>query len=188
VTAGRSDQEISVLFEELAGGSADAARLVACLYDELRALAEKFFRGERGGHTLQPTALVHEAYLRLARDGKVRWRSRAEFLGWAARVMRQVLIQHARSRKRKKRGGGAERVALDDVVVSFEECSGDLEAVNAAVDELTRLDERKGRVVELRFFGGLSLPDIARVLGASQATVERDWRFARAWLKKALEG
>jgi RNA polymerase sigma factor (TIGR02999 family) len=178
--------EISALLGG-AAGDADAARLVACLYEELHALAERFFRGERTGHTLQPTALVHEAYLRLAADGKVRWKNRAEFLGWAAHVMRQVLIQHARRRKRRKRGGGAKQVALDEVVIGFEECSGDLEAVNAAVDELTRLDARKGRVVELRFFGGLSVPEVAVVLGASEATVERDWRFARAWLKKALE-
>jgi RNA polymerase sigma-70 factor (ECF subfamily) len=179
-------EELKAMLGELGGRPDLDGALLESLYDELRRLAARFLKRERPDHTLQPTALVHEAYLRLARSGKVCPSHRAELLGWAARLMRQILINHARDRRRAKRGGAAARVPLDEVQVSFAEESTRIEDLSGALDALTRLDARKGRVVELRFFGGLTLPEIAETLGVGQATVERDWRFARAWLKKAL--
>lgn len=169
-------------------GCRNADRLVPALYGELRALAGKLLQEERRGHTLEPTALVHEAYLRLAGAKDLGCESREQFLAWAARVMRQVLVSHARARKRQKRGGGAQRVPLDEVLVRFEESASDLESLDEALDDLARLDPRKSRMVELRFFGGLTNEEVATVLGISRATVERDWRFVRAWLRARLGG
>ena len=163
-------------------------RLVPQLYDELRALAAREMRRERAGHTLQPTALVHEAYLRLARENQVDWKRRSQFLAIAARNIRQILINHANARGAAKRGGGAARVTLSTVAFLAGEPEVELLDLDAALRDLHDLDERQARVVELRFFGGLSVEEAAEVLGVSPRTVKSDWRFARAWLHTPLEG
>jgi RNA polymerase sigma factor (TIGR02999 family) len=170
-----------------AGEPSAADRLVPELYEELRSLAASFLRRERPGHTLQPTALVHEAYLRLLAQEGIRWQDRAHFLGWAARVMRQVLVSHARTRGALKRGGGQLKVPMDEVLVSFEKRALDLQALHDALGALAALDEQKSRIVELRFFGGLSVEDVAEVLSISKSSVERQWRLARAWLRQRIE-
>ena len=164
-------------------------RMLPVVYGELRRLAAHYLSHERPGHTLQPTALVHEAYLRLVDQRRADWRNRAQFLGLAAGMMRRILVNHARDRAAAKRGGDAERVSLSLV----EAPSGgspdvDIIALEDALQRLAALDERKSRVVELKFFGGLTTAEIAEVLQLSGATVEREWSFARAWLYDAIEG
>lgn len=172
------------------GGRDKAAldQMLPVVYEELHRLAERYLSRERPGHTLQPTALVHEAYLRLVDQRRVDWRNRAQFLGLAASMMRRILVNHARDRAAGKRGGGAEAVSLGlmEAVAGVEEI--DLIALEDALGRLGAQDERKGRVVELKFFGGLTIEEIAEVLGVSGATVEREWAFARAWLFDAIEG
>jgi RNA polymerase sigma factor (TIGR02999 family) len=163
-------------------------QMVPVLYDELHRLAEGYLSHENAGHTLQPTALVHEAYLRLVDQRRVDWRNRAQFLGVAAGIMRRILVDHARSRAALKRGQGAVPVSLSLVEAPSGEPDVDMIALEEAVERLTALDARKGQVVELKFFGGLSAREIAEVLGVSDATVEREWTFARAWLYRAIEG
>ncbi len=168
------------------GSDSAASELLALVYDELHALARQMFADQRPGGTLQPTALVHEAYLRLVRL-EVDWSSRAQFFVIAARAMRSVLIDHARSRGRNKRGGGWQRVAL--TVVEETPSPRDevpVEAIDAALVELSELDDRKARLVELRFFGGLSSEQAAGILGISRSTAAEDWRTARAWLHDRL--
>lgn len=172
----------------IGAGKGDAAALGAMLplvYDELRRLARAYLGRERPGHTLQPTALVHEVYLRLIDQRRVDWTNRAQFLGVAASLMRRLLVNHARDRAADKRGGGATRVTLPGDQGS-PAAEVDVTVIHDALDRLTALDERKGRVVELKFFGGLTTPEIAQVLGVSVATVEREWTFARAWLYDAV--
>jgi RNA polymerase sigma factor (TIGR02999 family) len=165
--------------------------LLPLVYTELRRLARSYLRRERAGHTLQPTALVHEAYLRLIDQGQARWQSRAHFFGIAARLMRQILIEYARSRNATKRGGGL-RVTLAKSILRFEEKDVDLLALDDALSEMEKIDSEKSRVVELRFFGGMSIEETALAMGISTATVTRHWRMARAWLyrriKKGREG
>ena len=158
------------------------------LYDELHRLAEAYLRREDPGHTLQPTALLHEAYLRLIDQRRVDWRNRAQFLGVAAGIMRRILVDHARSRAALKRGSGAEPVSLSLVEAPSGRPEVELIALEQALERLTALDPRKAKVVELKFFGGLTAQEIAEVLQISDATVEREWTFARAWLYKAIEG
>ena len=162
------------------------ARLVPLVYEQLRRLAIRYMRGERQDHTLQPTALVHEAYLKLIEQRRVSWESRAHFYCVAARLMRRILIDHARDVKAVKRGGG-EKVPLEDCLVYSEERPGELLAIDEALSRLADLAPRQGRVVELRFFGGCSEEDIAKILEVSVRTVKRDWRVARAWLFAELE-
>jgi RNA polymerase sigma factor (TIGR02999 family) len=169
-----------------AGELRAADRLLPELYEELRRLAASLLRRERPDHTLQPTALVHEAYLRLLAQEDLRWQDKAHFLGWAARTMRQVLVSHARAHRARKRGGGQRKVPLDEVVVAFEKRALDIEALDEALEDLSALDERKGRIVELRFFGGLNVEEVAEVLAISKSQVERDWRLARAWLRQRI--
>jgi RNA polymerase sigma factor (TIGR02999 family) len=162
--------------------------LMPLVYDELRRLARGYLARERCDHTLQATALVHEAYLRLIDQRQVDWTNRAQFLGVAAVMMRRILVNHARGRAADKRGGGAERVPLglaDDIGTAP---TVDLLAVHEALHELEATDARKSRIVELKFFGGLTTAEIAEVMGLSPATIERDWSFARAWLYDALAG
>jgi RNA polymerase sigma factor (TIGR02999 family) len=156
------------------------------LYDELRALAERVLRSERPDHTLQPTSLVHEAYLRLAKQDQVRWKSRSHFMAMAATMIRRILIDHARGRAALVRGGGRERVTLDDSDGLATEGDLDLDALDEALRKLAAFDERRSRVVELRFFGGLTNEEIGEVLGVSKWTVVDDWRLARAWLRREL--
>lgn len=160
--------------------------LVPVLYDELRSLAATFLRRERVDHTLQPTALAHEAWLRLVDADQVQWRGRSHFLGLAARVMRRVLIDHARRNQAAKRGGGRRRITLSEATPIVGKGEVDLLALDEALTELARLDERKARVVEARFFSGMTMRQVAEVLGVSQTTAEEDWYFARAWLAHQL--
>lgn len=144
--------------------------------------------GERAGHSLQATALVNEAYVRLVDAKRVQWSDRAHFLAIAARVMRRILVDHARSRGYQKRGGNAERVPFDEAMFPSPEPLPDVVALDDALQALTAFDERKGRVIELRFFGGLTLEETASALDVSVDTVTRDWRFARAWLRREMRG
>jgi RNA polymerase sigma factor (TIGR02999 family) len=161
--------------------------MLPLVYDELRRLAGSYMSRERPQHTLQPTALVHEAYLRLVDQRRVDWRNRAQFLGMAAVMMRRILVNHARDRAAAKRGGSAERVSIS-LAEALPSPELELIALHDALERLTAVDPRKGRLVELKFFGGLTTDEIAEVLQISSATVERDWSFARAWLYDALEG
>ena len=161
--------------------------MLPLVYQELRRLARHYVSRERPGHTLQPTALVHEAYCRLIDQRQVDWTNRAQFVGLAANMMRRILVNHARDRVAAKRGGGAERVSL-----RFAEGvpGGDIDVLvlHHALDRLAAIDPRKARVVELKFFGGLTTEEIGRVLDVSLATIEREWSFARAWLYQEVEG
>ncbi len=164
-------------------------QLMPLVYDELRRLAQGQLRRERVAHTLQPTALVHEAYLRVIDQDQVDWESRAHFLAIAAKVMRQVLIDHARRRGAQKRGGEWQRITIGKAESSQDrEEEVDLIALDDALKKLAEMDERKSRVVELRFFGGLSMPEVATALNVSQRTAEADWYMARAWLRAEIEG
>src|SRR5881397_567959 len=153
-------------------------RLIPPVHAELRRIARRYMRNERAGHTLQTTALIHEAYLRLIDAAQVRWQNRAHFFAIAARLMRQILVDFARERGYQKRGGGARKVSLDEAVL----------AVNEALSALDGIDARKSQVVELRFFGGLSVEETAEALKVSPETVRRDWRLARSWLLRRLSG
>ena len=163
-------------------------QMLPVLYEELHRLASHHLSREATGHTLQPTALVHEAYLRLVDQRQVDWRNRAQFLGLAANMMRRILVNHARDRAAQKRGGGAAPVSLSLVEAPSGRPDVELIALEDALQRLAALDERKGKVVELKFFGGLTIQEIAEVLQVSDATVEREWAFARAWLYEAIEG
>jgi RNA polymerase sigma-70 factor (ECF subfamily) len=155
---------------------------------ELRRIARRCMAGEKAGHSLQATALVNEAYLRLVDARRVRWQDRSHFLAMSARLMRRVLVDHARGRQYQKRGGGAQRVTLVDGLAGTDERPHDLVALDDALEALARSNERKARVVELRFFGGLTLEETAHVLGISADTVDRDWKLAKAWLLRELRG
>lgn len=161
-------------------------RLVPLVYDELRRLAQNYMRKERAGQTLQTTALIHEAYLRLIDADRVQWRNRTHFFGIAARLMRQILVARARERGCQKRGGGAERVSLDEAMVIDERLDEDLVALDEALGELSQFDARMAQIVEMRFFGGLTEEEIAAALDVSTKTVRRDWRLARSWLRRKL--
>jgi RNA polymerase sigma-70 factor, ECF subfamily len=169
-------------------GGLASEQLAEALYPELRRLAGSLMRRERADHTLQPTALVGEAFIRMVDQTKTDWRDRAHFLGIAARVMRQVLVDHARRHAAAKRGAGGERVTLDDAVGARGERAADLLVINDALDRLAALDERGARVVEMRVFGGLTVEEIAHVLGVSKRTVDADWAMARLWLAREFGG
>jgi RNA polymerase sigma factor (TIGR02999 family) len=162
--------------------------MLALVYEELRRLAASYLRGERPGHTLQPTALVHEAYLRLLNQRQVDWSNRAQLMGLAAVIMRRILVNHARDRIADKRGGGAPHVSLTVAGESIGAAEVSVLDLHDALTRLTDVDPRKGRIVELKFFGGLTTEEIAETLALSTATVERDWKFARAWLARAIAG
>jgi RNA polymerase sigma-70 factor (ECF subfamily) len=163
-------------------------QMLPVVYEELHRLATQYLSREATGHTLQPTALVNEAYLRLVDQRRVDWRNRAQFLGVAASMMRRILVNHARDRAALKRGGEAEQVSLSPLASPSGRPDVDLIALESALERLAALDERKSRVVELRFFGGLTTEEIGEVLQISGATVEREWAFARVWLYDAIEG
>jgi RNA polymerase sigma factor (TIGR02999 family) len=172
----------------IAWGKGDPAALEALtpvVYDELRRLARHYMGNERAGHTLQATALVNEAYMRLVDIHKVQWQNRAHFFAMSARLMRRILVDSARSRKYQKRGAGAQRVSLDERLLVAEP-GRDLVALDDALNELAKVDERKSKVVEMRFFGGLSVEETAEALGVSVDTVMRDWKLAKAWLLREL--
>lgn len=185
-----SDQEeITRALAELADGDRDAMdRLLPIVYENLRVLAQRELRRERQDHTLGATALVHEAYLKLAQLDRISWEGRAHFFGAAAQAMRRILISYARMKKAEKRGSGAEHVPLEDVVVVARDRPADLLALDDALERLAELDDRQARVVECRFFAGMGVEETAEVLGISPATVKRDWTLARAWLNRELGG
>ena len=168
------------------GDQAALDQLLPLVNDELRRLARNYLRRESPGHTLQPTALVNEAYLRLIDQKQVQWQNRAHFFGIAAQLMRRILVDHARRHAYAKRGGGAIQVSFDEGMAVTEAKAAELLAVHEALEQLTKLDERKGRIVVLRFFGGLSLEEVAEVLSISSPTVQREWRAAKAWLHRIL--
>jgi RNA polymerase sigma-70 factor (ECF subfamily) len=161
-------------------------RLVPLVYAELKRRAGAQLARERGSHTLQPTALVHEAFLRLVDQRSARWQNRAQFFAVAAQLMRRILVDHARARAADKRGGDAVRISLDDAGDASTSPEPDVLLLNQALERLARLDERQARVVELRYFGGLTVEEVAAVLEVSQITVKRDWAMARAWLYREL--
>jgi RNA polymerase sigma factor (TIGR02999 family) len=181
------DDLTRLLEESAAGDETAAARLFPIVYDELRRLAGAALRRERPSHTLQPTALVHEAFLRLVDVKSSRLQDRGHFIAIAARAMRRVLVDHARSRGAVKRGKAEARLSIDDVDVAAVDASDmDLVALDQALERLAAIDERQARIVELRFFGGLTVEETAVVIGASDRTVKRDWQMARAWLRREL--
>jgi RNA polymerase sigma factor (TIGR02999 family) len=180
--------DVTALLGELTKGNPDAgSKLVPLVYGELRRMAARYMRQERTGHTLQATALVNEAYLKMLGQHSVDWQSRAHFFGIAAQVMRRILIDHARSHVRDKRGGGQEGVPLDEALVFSEERSADFLELDSALGRLADLDVRQAKIVELRFFGGLTVEETAEVLGISPKTVKRDWSVAKAWLHGELK-
>ena len=162
--------------------------MIPLVYEELHLIAKRCMAGERAGHSLQATVLVNEAYLRLVDANDVAWHDRAHFLAVAARAMRRILVDHARVHRAQKRGGGAMRVTFDEALVVSNEPREDFASLDDALQALTAFDERKGRVVELRFFGGLSVEETASVLKVSPETVRRDWQLAKAWLQREMRG
>lgn len=179
--------EVTLLLRMFRAGDVDAtSRLMALIYPELRKIAQVQFRREREDHDLQPTALVHEAFLRLVAHEHHTWENRGRFFAAAANVMRRILIEHARARSAQKRDGASTRIPLDDVLTLTHEQSADLLDLDQALTELEHLSPRQARVVELRYFSGLSVPEIASALGLNPRSVDRDWATARAWLRNRL--
>ena len=186
-TSSVSQQRVTELLAEWShGDNAALAELTPLVYEELRRLAHHFMEGQRPDHTLQTTALVDEAYLRLADQTKPSWQNRAHFFAVAARAMRQILVNYAKSNRAQKRGGGALKVELDEVAIISPEESKEIVDLHEALERLATLDSRKAQVVELKYFGGLNYDEMAEVLKISPVTVRRDWRFAKAWLYKEL--
>jgi len=179
-------QQLTHLLDEAATQNRPAEDLLPLVYDELRALAHARMARERPGATLQATVLVHEAYLRVAGDRKRAWNGRAHFFGAAAQAMRRILVEQARRRSRQKRGGGARPIDVDEAELAVEPPSDDVLAVDEAVARLEQQDPRKGEIVNLRYFAGLTNAETAEVLGVSVGTIEREWRFIKAWLQTEL--
>ena len=181
-------ENVTQLLIDLSNGDRNAVDiLLPVIYDELRKLAANYLRRERPDHTLQPTALVHEAYLRLVDQTRVNWQNRAHFFGVAAQIMRRLLVDHARRHHAEKRGQNFQKISLDENVDRAVERSTWMIALDDALKALADLDEQKARVVELRYFGGLSIEETAGVMGVTPTTIKRHWRFAKAWLHGAME-
>ena len=184
---GSEPENATLLLNRLQGGDAHAAeQLLPLLYDELKQIARRQFRGQSGEHTLQATALVHEAFLRLIGRPAKTWQDRKHFFAVAATAMRQILVNHARAKNAEKRGGDAQRLVLEENAFAGKETGIDVLALHEALERLKMIDERKHSVVELRFFAGLTVPEVADVLQLSVTTIESEWRAARAWLATAL--
>jgi RNA polymerase sigma-70 factor (ECF subfamily) len=182
-----SQQDVTTLLQNWSNGDAAALQqLTPLVYGELRRLAERQFRRERPGHTLQSTALVHEAYLKLVDQTRVQWHDRDHFFAVASQMIRRILVSHARARHSAKRGGGETRLQFDDTIAIEVRADVDLVALDDAMTGLARVDPQQARIVELRFFCGLSIEETARVIGISTATVKRDWKVAKAWLYREL--
>ncbi len=180
--------QINVLLDQHRDGQPEAfEKLMALVYDDLRKLAAWQLQSERFDHTLQPTALVHEAYLKLSAQNPVEWRNKAHFFALAAQVMRHILVDYARTRHREKRGGGHIKVGLEDVLNLGASSQPELVALDEALKTLAEKDERKSRIVELRYFGGLGIEETAEVLGISATTVRREWTMAKAWLRREMK-
>lgn len=181
-----SDQVTQLLHDWSEGNQTARDELLPLVYDELRRLAGSYLRRERPGHTLQTTALVHEAYLRLINQN-MGWQNRAHFFGIAAQLMRRILVDHARGQHYAKRGGDQKKLALDEALDLAQAEDSNLVALDEALTSLAAFDPQQSQIVELRFFGGLTIEETAQVLGVSDSTVERGWTFARAWLLRELE-
>lgn len=180
---GSPQADVTALLSQFTQGNNEAGeKLFPLVYEELKRLARTYMRRERPDHTLQTTALVHEAYLRLVRQQAVNWQGRSHFFGIAAQVMRRILVDHARGHLRDKRGGGEQAVPIDEALVFAPEQSLELMKLDEALERLTKLDPRQGKIVELRFFGGLTVEQTAELMGISPKTVKRDWSVAKAWL------
>jgi RNA polymerase sigma factor (TIGR02999 family) len=181
-------REVTRLLQNLNAGDREAVdELVPLVYSELRKLAAHYLKSEREGHTLQPTALVHEAFLKLV-EQETAWQNRNHFFAMAANLMRRILVDYARGYKAEKRGGAAEKISLEDAFVFVKEKPAQMIALDEALEELAKIDERRAKVIELKFFGGLNHDEIAEVLGVHSNTVLRDWNLARAWLKTQMQG
>lgn len=184
-----SSNEVTGLLQAWGRGDQEALqKLMPMVYEQLHAAARRYMAGERAGHTLQTTALIHETYLRLVDIRHVKWQDRAHFLAVCARLMRRILIDFARSRGYQKRGGAAPHVNFDEALLVTSQPDSNLVALDHALNRLARLDERKSRVVELRFFGGLGVRETAEVMKVSADTVMRDWKLAKVWLLRELRG
>lgn len=178
---------VTQLLIDWRGGNNDALnQLMPLVYDELRGLAKRYMRRESASHTLQTNALVNEAYLRLVNQQNVEWQSRAHFFAIAAQVMRHLLVDHARSKQYAKRGGGAQQITLDEGLAVTDDNAVELLALHQALERLEAIDDRKSKIVELRYFGGLSTEETAEVLGVSEITIKREWAKAKAWLFREL--
>jgi len=185
--SGERQNQVTQILHDWSGGDREAPeRLMPLVYDEMRRIARSFISRERQGHTLQPTALVNEAYLRLVDQNSVTWQSRAHFYSVAASMMRRVLIDHARTHATEKRGGGAVHLSIEDVQVPIEERAANFVAMDEALERLSQFNERGRKIVEMRFYAGMSEEEIAEVLGVSTRTVLRDWKAARVWLFREL--
>jgi RNA polymerase sigma factor (TIGR02999 family) len=185
----QSPQDVTQLLHNWRNGDSQAFdRLLPLVHDELRRIASRYMRRERAGHTLQTTALVNEAYLRLVGQKNVAWQDRAHFYAVAAQVMRHLLVDHARRRHYAKRGGNAQRITLDETAVVSSQRDDNLLALDEALTKLAEIDPRKVKLVELRYFGGLSAEETAEVLGVSEITVKREWLKTKAWLYRELTG
>ena len=176
------DNVTQLLIQLTGGDRAVLEDLLPVVYDELRRLAASYLRRERPGHTLQPTALVHEAYMRLVDQTQVNWQNRAQFFGVAAQMMRRILVDHARQHNAEKRGHDFQKLSLDENIDKAVERSSELILLDDALQELAAVDEQKSRIVELRYFGGLTVEETAEVLGVTPITIKRHWRMAKAWL------
>jgi RNA polymerase sigma factor (TIGR02999 family) len=182
-------KDVTQLLIDWSDGKREALdKLLPLVYDELRQLAERYLRRERKDHTLQATALVHEAYLKLIDQRSVHWQNRAHFFGVAAQAMRRILVDHARGHQAVKRGSGDIKISLDENLLVSDERAAELVALDDAMNALAEIDAQKSQIVELRFFGGLSIEETAEVLGIGTATVIRQWRMAKAWLYQAVTG
>lgn len=182
------DDDLNRLLDRAVDGDPDAAALfMQALYDDFRRVAAAQLRHEPPGHTLQPTALVHEAFLRLIDQKRVHWQGKTHFIAVGAQAMRRILVDHARASKRAKRGGERKRVELEERVMVSPRDNDDVLAIDEALDILATLDPRQAKIVELRFFGGMTNEEVAEVLGISRATVDRQWRAVKAWLREQLE-
>lgn len=170
----------------LAAHAPPVDELVPLVYDELRKVAARYLRREAPGNTLQPTALVHEAFLKLAEQHRVDWQGRTHVLAIGAKAMRRILVDHAKRKRRIKRGGGLKRIALDEAAALSPQRDEDLLAVDEALEKLAEIDERQAAIVELRFFGGMTVEEVAETLGLSKRTVESEWTMVRAWLRREL--
>jgi len=186
---GALPSDVTKLLKDWSRGDEDAlGELAPLVYQDLHQRARNYLRHERPDHTLQPTALIHEAYLKLASESSAEWDGRAHFLAVASRVMRQILVDHARRHRAGKRGSGAGKVSLDDALVPAHSESADLMALDEALDKLAAFDERKCRIVEMRYFGGCTVEETAQALGIAGITVMREMRVAEAWLRRTMRG
>lgn len=181
-----SHQITQLLIDWSNGNEFALEQLIPLVYDELRQMAKRYMRRQASGHTFQTTELIHEAYLKLAKAEEQNWQNRAHFFGIAAQAMRHILVDYARAKQSKKRGGLQQRVTLDETAMVSSKHSDEIVVLDDALQRLTILDKRKGRVVELKYFGGLTNEEVAEVLKISPETVKRDWRFARTWLLREL--